>query len=207
MSIKEQALSIFGYPIWVSEEIYNFNDKELDYIKNLPTIKNGGGGGNSMSIDDYLFKNKEMSNIKNFCQKQIDKYFYELMNVEDQIKIYTTQAWANYNKKSEEHHSHLHANSIVSAVLYVQTDGVKIQFQRDNARELWPMLLRYKDFDYYNASSWWVESELGKIIIFPSKLVHNVEENKGETERISIAINTFVKGYLGDDLAKAGLRL
>lgn len=207
MSIKKQAMSIFGYPIWISEETYNFNDKELDYIKNLPTKINGGGGGNRISLDDYLFKNKEMSNIKNFCQKQIDKYFYDLMNVEDQIKIYTTQAWANYNKKSESHHSHFHANSIVSGVLYVQTDGVKIHFERDKYSELWPMQLRYKDFDYYNAFSWWAKSEPGKIIIFPSKLAHRVEENEGETERISIAINTFVKGYLGDDLDKTGLRL
>ena len=205
MSIKKQAMGIFGYPIWISEETYNFNDKELDYIKNLPTKINGGGGGNRISLDDYLFKNKEMSNIKNFCQKQIDKYFYELMNVEDQIKIYTTQAWANYNKKSESHHSHFHANSIVSGVLYVQTDGVKIHFERGD--ELWPLQLRYKKFDYFNAENWWVNSVTGKILLFPSKLAHSVEENEGDLERISIAINTFVKGYMGVDLDKTGLRL
>ncbi len=104
------------------------------------------------------------------------------MNVEDQIKIYPTQAWANYNKKSESHHSHFHANSIVSGVLYVQTNGVKIHFERGD--ELWPLQLRYKSFDYFNSESWWVNSITGKILLFPSKLAHNVEENESDLQRI-----------------------
>ena len=47
----------------------------------------------------------------------------------------------------------------------------------------------------------------GKILLFPSKLAHNVEENEGDLERISIAINTFVTGHIGDNLNKTGLNL
>ena len=205
MSIKEKAMNIFGYPIWLSEQTYMFSDKELEYIKNLEKKDNGGGGNNKVSIDDYLFKNDEIIGIKKFCEMQIEKYFYELLNVEEQTKIYTTQAWANFNKKNERHHSHFHSNSIVSGVLYVQTDGVKIHFERGD--ELWPLQLRYKKFDYFNAENWWVNSVTGKILLFPSKLAHSVEENEGDLERISIAINTFVKGYMGVDLDKTGLRL
>ena len=205
MNIKEKAMNIFGYPIWLSEQTYNFNDNEIKYIKNLEKKDNGGGGGNKVSVDDYLFKNDEMFGIKKFCQMQIEKYFYELVNVEDQIKIYPTQAWANYNSKNEKHHSHKHANSIVSGVLYVQTNGVKIHFERGD--ELWPLQLRYKSFDYFNSESWWVNSITGKILLFPSKLAHNVEENESDLQRISIAINTFVTGYIGNNLDKTGLNL
>jgi len=205
MNIKEKAMNIFGYPIWLSEQTYNFNDNEIKYIKNLEKKDNGGGGGNKVSVEDYLFKKDEMVGIKNFCQMQIEKYFYELMNVENQIKIYPTQAWANYNNKNEKHHSHKHANSIVSGVFYVQTNGVKIHFERGD--ELWPLQLRYKSFDYFNSESWWVNSITGKILLFPSKLAHNVEENESDLERISIAINTFVTGYMGENLDKTGLIL
>ena len=85
MSIKEKAMNIFGYPIWLSEQTYMFSDKELEYIKNLEKKDNGGGGNNKVSIDDYLFKNDEMIGIKKFCEMQIEKYFYELLNVEEQL--------------------------------------------------------------------------------------------------------------------------
>ena len=62
-------------------------------------------------------------------------------------------------------------------------------------------------FDYFNSESWWVNSITGKILLFPSKLAHNVEENESDLQRISIAINTFVTGYMGDNLDKTGLNL
>ena len=110
----------------------------------------------------------DQSGILNVLEDEKAQSIIELLNVEEQTKIYTTQAWANFNKKNERHHSHFHSNSIVSGVLYVQTDGVKIHFERGD--ELWPLQLRYKKFDYLNAENWWVNSVTGKILLFPSKL-------------------------------------
>ena len=43
-------------------------------------------------------------------------------------------------------------------------------------------------------------SQAHKLFLFPSSLLHSVDTNQSNIERISIAFNTFVKG----DLGKAG---
>ena len=37
----------------------------------------------------------------------------------------------------------------------------------------------------------------GKLVVFPSNLMHRVEENKSDENRYSLAFNLFCKGNLG----------
>ena len=47
----------------------------------------------------------------------------------------------------------------------------------------------------------------GDIMLFPSSLTHMVQTVDADATRISIAFNTFPKGYIGDDLELTGLHL
>lgn len=196
----------FGWPIYVSESTYNINETEMNFVKNLERKDNGGGGNNWMSKDSWLFKHDQMKGVKEFIQKNVEDYFYNLINVDDRLtEIYPTQAWTNYNRKGQSHHHHMHDNSILSAVFYYQTDKTRIEFWRED--KLFPLSVNYKEWDFFNANMWWQETEPGKVIIFPSKLAHSVTENNSDVERISLAVNTFVKGHLGVDDNSTGLRL
>jgi uncharacterized protein (TIGR02466 family) len=42
---------------------------------------------------------------------------------------------------------------------------------------------------YFNANKWHIEPELGKLIIFPSWLMHYVEDNNSQEDRLSMAFN------------------
>jgi len=43
--------------------------------------------------------------------------------------------------------------------------------------------------------------------LFPSGLTHMVETKEDDNTRISIAFNTFLKGYIGSDESLTGLNL
>ena len=75
----------FGWPIYVSESTYNINETEMNFVKNLERKYNGGGGNNWMSKDSWLFKHDQMKGVKEFIQKNVEDYFYNLINVDDRL--------------------------------------------------------------------------------------------------------------------------
>ena len=204
--MTKNLFQLFGYPVWLCDDTYNVTKEELNYVKSLARRENNGGGGNSTSVSDYLFTDEKLKNIKDFCTKQMKIYFNDILHVEKQTELYITQAWANYNQTNQSHHEHHHANSIVSGVFYLQTDGVEIDFFKVGPH-MFPLEFRYDKWDTNNCLSYWLKSHPGKLIIFPSTLKHSVRQNKSNVERISIAMNSFVKGYIGDDIDKTGLYL
>ena len=58
-----------------------------------------------------------------------------------------------------------------------------------------------------NTSETTLSLEEGRVIAFPSKLMHGADSNPNDKERISISMNTFIKGHLGDIDTKTGLKL
>lgn len=186
---------VFGYPIWTCDEAYNLTPLEISHLRGLNRYQNKGMGGNYITDDQYILNKNQFSGIKEFCDRQINRYFHDVLHVVDETEIYMTQSWANFNKKGEGHHKHWHSNSIVSAVMWIQTDGTPINFYRDS--ELFPLEFDYKQSDINNSTKWWYNTVPGYMVIFPSSMKHDVPPNQSDIERISISMNTFVKGRIG----------
>jgi uncharacterized protein (TIGR02466 family) len=122
------------------------------------------------------------------------------------VSLYLTQSWANYTEVGQFHHKHSHPNSVVSGVFYPQADRAvdKIYFYKDGYERI---KIPAAEFNPYNSESWWFEVGAGDLILFPSHLTHMVETKVGDNTRISIAFNTFLKGYIGSDESLTGLHL
>jgi uncharacterized protein (TIGR02466 family) len=124
------------------------------------------------------------------------------------IDCYITQSWFNYTNTGQYHHSHLHPNSFVSGVLYLNADMEKdtITFQN-----------KYNNYDFcfqidgypneFNSREVFFSNKVGTVFIFPSSLHHSVNHTTSEQTRISLAFNTFLRGYIGDDRKLTGLHL
>ena len=41
-------------------------------------------------------------------------------------------------------------------------------------------------------------NEVGRLVIFPSSMVHDVDKNEGTKDRVTISFNTFIRGEMGD---------
>lgn len=169
--------------------------EDLTFISNLELR---GNKLNLTSADTYLFKRPELAKIAKFCNDSLQEYFQHTYAPTYNVRPYITQSWANYTNKGQSHHKHRHPNSIISGVFYVQAikDIDRIIFENPISEIL---KLPTDEFNAYNSDSWWLGAETGQLLLFPSSLLHLVEEVTTETTRISISFNTFFKGYIGEE--------
>ena len=178
-------------------------DLELKFITEQETRNNDG---NTTSINNNLFESAELAEVARFCEESVQQYFKEVYAPKHDVTPYITQSWANYTKKGQWHHKHEHPNSFISGVFYVQAqkDIDKIYFYKNGYQQI---KLPTDNYNLYNSDSWWLGVETGQLILFPSHLTHMVQTVEKDKTRISISFNTFLKGYIGNDLELTGLHL
>lgn len=128
----------------------------------------------------------------------ISEYFYGIMGARQDVELFVTESWFNKTEKGQTHHRHWHPNSLLSGVVYLQSEGDtgRIKFitsQYDTIE------YNINEANLYNSRSWTVTPEAGSMIVFPSNVEHMVEEYQGDTPRISLAFNTFVRGNINTD--------
>ena len=178
-------------------------DLELKFITEQETRNNDG---NTTSVNNNLFESAELAEVARFCEESLQQYFKEVYAPKHDVTPYITQSWANYTKKGQWHHKHGHPNSFISGVFYVQAqkDIDKIYFYKNGYQQI---KLPTDNYNLYNSDSWWLGVETGQLILFPSHLTHMVQTVQTDETRISISFNTFLKGYIGNDMELTGLHL
>ena len=116
-------------------------------------------------------------------------------DVEDLV---ITDMWANVLRNTEHHPMHTHSNNFLSGTYYLQSDqGASIVFHdpRPAADVIVP---RKKETNNLNASLLSYASKTNRAIFFPAWLPHQVQQNKSNNNRISIAWNMQVRGQVGE---------
>ena len=188
--------SIFATPIYVSRLEKKLTSSELKFIdKNKKeTYKNEG---NLTSNNHYILNEKPFKELKLQLDIRVNDYFNKIVCPSDNITPYITQSWLNYTEKNQHHHKHSHPNSLVSGVLYLNSDEKfdKIIFNKDIYNNIKPSC---KEYNIWNSDSWSVPVRTGDIIMFPSSLSHMVEAKQGDNTRVSLAFNVFIKGVIGE---------
>ena len=195
--------NLFPTPVSYFEFGSPLTEVELDFITSQETR---GNDGNTTSVNNTLFESAEIAEIARFCQESVDEYIKEVYAPKNDVEVYITQSWANYTQKGQWHHKHDHPNSFISGVFYVQAqkDIDRIFFYKNGYQQI---KLPTDNYNLYNSESWWLGVETGQLILFPSHLTHMVQTVQTDETRISISFNTFLKGYVGDDVTLTGLHL
>lgn len=168
-------------------------DLELKAIKSLDYHNNTG---NRRSDNDDVFGMYQLSRLSEFCKKCLNDYIDEVYKPESDIEAYVTQSWTNLTTGNEFHHTHSHANSFISGVLYV--DGSKedqILFRTPNPSKM--IQIPPREFTDLNSESWWIPAKNNTVVVFPSWLVHEVPVLDRSEDRISLAFNSFLRGKIG----------
>jgi len=188
---------IFPTPIYISKLDREITAKELSFIDKtkLDTYNNEG---NTTSNNNYILNQKPFKNLKEELDLKVQDYFDKVISPSNNITPYITQSWLNYTETNQYHHKHIHPNSLVSGVFYIncQEEHDKIKFFNDNYKTI---KLEIKDWNIWNSESWWFSVKTGDIILFPSSLTHMVETKEGDNTRISLAFNVFIKGTVGNN--------
>jgi len=172
-----------------------FTKEEFDYLTNLDCSPHAAGN-NLLSHNRCILDDPIMSSIKHFILESVNHYFTKVMGVID-CSLYITQSWTTTAMSGHAHHAHSHTNSIVSGVLYIQSDeDDNLNFIADSSSHF-KLNFNYSQPTLYNAPRWWIPVKPYDLLIFPSTLAHEVtQKNKGSIRR-SLAFNTFVTGNIG----------
>ena len=196
--IQSNIQSIFPVPIYTTKMNRAFTKKELQFVKEQKkhTYKNTG---NFTTYDSYILNKKEFKNIKKFLERCCKDYLEKIICSKNNISLYITQSWLNYTEESQFHHKHEHPNSVVSGVLYLDTDKKADQIVFSHPIRYQQIQPDVGKFNMWNSDSWWIPVETGELFMFPSSLTHQVVTKKGNNTRISLAFNTFYKGTLGSE--------
>jgi uncharacterized protein (TIGR02466 family) len=190
-----QVIDLFPIPLVVEE--LNFDQAEFDFAIDYLSVKNNlheNKNKNFNSVDTYILK--QMPTLSKQIQKVIDGYVYNFLGEESELKI--TQSWLNYNPPSTSHHKHAHSNSIVSGIVYLQTDdktgNLNLYRPENQARHLHDEIKHWHPYNYEHV---YFAPKVGNMFLFPSTLSHSVEENTSTISRISLSFNTFYSGAFG----------
>lgn len=194
--MNSNLYSIFPTPIYTSSVYFEFNQKHFEVLSSLEKVRNSH---NSFSRNTYILELDIFKELKKEIQNHLNQYLVSVHNPKDNIELKLTQSWINWTENSESHHDHAHPNSFVSGVLYIQSNSNdKISFKKEGYSQF---QLNPKEYNNFNSDSWWFPAKESSIIIFPSSVVHSVDTRMGDKTRISLAFNSFLKGFLGEELS------
>jgi uncharacterized protein (TIGR02466 family) len=139
---------------------------------------------------------KESNEVLNFYRIKRDSH-------------YISNMWANITHPNHRHHLHIHPNCLLSGLLYVKAPKecgpTVFEDPRPGARMIEP---EYTQSTAHNANRFIVAAETGRMLIWPSYLLHAVEAGKckSEEDRIVIAFNIMIRGTIESTTARLELR-
>ena len=189
---------IFPTPIYITKIDRGFTKQELNFVKEQKKHCSNNTG-NINTKDNYILNRKEFKNIKKLLDKHCKEYLETIISPKNNLELYITQSWLNYTEANQYHHQHQHPNSVISGVLYFDSDikNDKILFTHPIVyQQIKPDI---EKFNLWNSSTWFFPVETGNLIMFPSSTTHQVETKQGNNTRISLAFNTFYKGTVGSN--------
>jgi uncharacterized protein (TIGR02466 family) len=163
--------------------------------------------GNTTSKDRKILEHKQFKELRKFIDDSIHTYFDEIYKPEFDVKLRITQSWLNYTEPGQYHHKHAHPNSVLSAVFYVDADPEVDRIYFYSPVKYRQINFKAREWNHFNSESWWLPVESSGLVVFPSHFEHSVEVKSGANTRISLALNTFPTGYVGDDDTLTGLHL
>lgn len=207
--VGNKYFNLFPTPVSMNDIGRDFTKKELDFVRKQETRPNMG---NVTSVDNYILKNKELSNINKFIEKCLNNFYQSVYAPKEKVEIYITQSWLNYTQPGQFHHKHAHPNSFISGVLYLNAAGNdkdRIFFYNEGYKQI-KIPPRDDGWNIWNSESWWIPVQTGSCVLFPSNFTHmvdTVKEDENRDTRISLSFNTFLKGYIGDENQLTGLRI
>lgn len=137
---------------------------------------------------ENLLDSYDLSVFKSYLEQSIREY------VKFVVPTYVTNrkydfridsSWLTMNWKNHYSHAHHHGDADLSGVFYVKTNGKdgELIFENPNRLSTTSYLL-----NTWQETCHYVPQE-GRLILFPGWLIHRVEKNKTDNERISFSFN------------------
>jgi uncharacterized protein (TIGR02466 family) len=188
--MNKELWPLFSKPIFRTPiDLSNLDLSKIKWARNY---------NNWISENQNVLDQPDFQNLRESVYGGLSEYFYGVMNASNNVEIYITESWFNKTEKGQSHHRHWHPNSLVSGIVYIASEGTSgstrfITSQFDTIE------YNISESNIYNSRSWGIIPEVNTMMLFPSNVEHLVEEYLGESPRITLSFNTFVKGNINVD--------
>ena len=113
----------------------------------------------------------------------------------DKLEITTCWANANWGGSQQAHHSHDHPMSCVSGIFYASKDGAPTIFENPYYTHKVARIEPYRREPNYR---WEAPFVGGRLLLFPSGLVHGTQRQFEDNNRWSISFNTLPTGDINE---------
>lgn len=187
-----ERFDIFPTPIWSVSylDAENFRKETvpflLEYEQKFPM-------NIEYSLNGYTSYGREVSDILQFEELSFLKNFVldSARMASSQTGIegehFITDSWFNINRKGSYHGMHNHVPDIWSGIYYVQAEesDARICFYDLNKTSNWP----WRPVEGKFGAMRMFTPKTGRLYLFPSYIMHEVEQQTSEGERISISFN------------------
>lgn len=200
-------LGLFPTPVYLTKLEREFSLLEKSVVEEEAEDLDRNIGnmiGKSMHVLDHA----NFEDIRLFIQAHVNQFLKDIYTPASDVSLYFTQSWLNYTYGGQTHHAHMHDNSFLSGVLYInanrEEDSITFMSGRGHS-----IRLTTDSYNPYNSETWKVPIGTGDLILFPSRLLHMVEAtptNRNLT-RVSLAFNTFLRGEIGNEKERIHLVL
>ena len=186
-----QAIKIFSDPIWKARfpgRLDKIIARANAYKTQKEVVNNVLSGE---VIQRYNFKDNphEWSELEEFnkwfvpnMEKVWDDWDCQL----DEWQELRFKSWANYSNKGNYQLEHTHPNDVMTVIFYLNKPKDTASLQVQN-----PMMYHWNN---NRKTQFWkdIPATTGDVIVIPGWMLHRVDINESEEERISITINATV---------------
>ena len=187
----------------MSYQIHPLFPSYLHHIDNVPisdevlklclTKANGDNNIKSNRGGKQSINTNEDSIIKDLIQKIIDENIQKVFKDKLEIQCY----WVNVNSRDNYNITHCHPESVLAGVVYIQAseDSGDLVFYHPHLYSVFEELQAYRQDDENLAQQGEisVHPKTGLCCIFPSHLLHGVEPNRTQDDRVSVSFNLIVR--------------
>jgi uncharacterized protein (TIGR02466 family) len=192
---------LFSTPVYVNN-VGDFVRPDLASLEYSSTAPTGQVYNFASSVDKNVLDLPSFGALRALVQREIEVYAREIMAVSRNVEFYITNSWINIHRRGQLAGFHVHNNSLLSGVLYLQVSETSgdLVFQREvlSLLPFPPALdLDMDRFNIYNCKSWSYRPKTNDIVIFPSVVNHGTDRNESDEDRVCLAFNVFVRGDFG----------
>jgi hypothetical protein len=161
------------------------------------------GGKNHTSYPEHFFADG-FDPVRKWVDARLDEIRLDL-NMEFEF-LKSTVFWTTKSHQGQWHHCHKHGISFASGIIYLSPSSAETWFSRES---IWgPKHTSIALHDVEKSSLLHKrKTEVGKLIVFPSGLLHSVTEHDRLEPRYCMSFNSYPSGLLGSFSDKHSRRL
>lgn len=186
-----KAIKIFSDPIWQARfpgRLDKIIERANAYKTQKEVVNNVLSGE---VIQRYNFKDNphEWSELEEFNKwfvPNMEKVWNDWDCQLDEWQELRFKSWINYSNKGNYQLEHTHPNDVMTVIFYLNKPKDTASLQVQN-----PMMYHWNN---NTKTQFWkdIPSTTGDVIVIPGWMLHRVDINESEEERISITINATI---------------